>query len=171
MGIIVAAVVCCVAGFFCPIFNYPNEDHLIITFLGALAAFVVISNYALMVEIRNKTKEDIELRQMDLSIMNQKIDALSKGYGVEEIAIRELFDYKKLSIIQFERRIDTYYVVYLNEKKPVFVKVTGPKEQKKAVRFSPKEYLDNIKDEETRKDKADKLGKGGFSKEDLGITD
>lgn len=60
MGIIAAAVVCCVVGFFCPVFKYADENNLVITFLGALAAFVVISNYAQMVEMRNETNKKLD---------------------------------------------------------------------------------------------------------------
>lgn len=93
MVIIVLAIVCCVISFFCPIFKYPNEDNLVITFLGALAAFVVISNYAIMVEIRNKAKDDIKTMEervekiagleeyYDYAIKNE-IATLLQNYGI-----------------------------------------------------------------------------------------
>ena len=78
MAVILAAVICCIVGFFCPKFEYLNADNIVITFLGALAAFVVISNYALMVETRNNAKEDLE----------------KMGKKVEKIAgLEEYYDY------------------------------------------------------------------------------
>lgn len=55
--IIALAVLCCIIGFFWHPFEYPNEDGLVITFLGALAAFVVISNYAQISELKQKTEK------------------------------------------------------------------------------------------------------------------
>lgn len=79
--------------------------------------------------------------------MNQKIDALTKGYGIEEIAIRELFDFNELSFVLLERMVmESYYIVtYYNE--TMLVKVIGNKENKKAKKCSPKEYLEHYKDE------------------------
>jgi len=93
MGIIAAAVLCCVVGFFFPIFKYNNTNNIVITFLGALAAFVVISNYAQMVEIRNETKakldeiEDKEKKFRGLDIyydnsIKKDIVKVLKNYGV-----------------------------------------------------------------------------------------
>ncbi len=145
-----------------------GNTSIVLAFIGILATFVVISNYAQMLEIRNKTKDDIEQRQRDLSIMNQKIDALAKGFGVEEIAIRELFDYCKLNIVQFDRcAMCTYYVVYKDERKPVLVKVSGAPDQKKAIDYSPKEYLDLLKDDELKKEKKQVLLIAGFMRNEL----
>lgn len=145
-----------------------GNTSIVLAFIGILATFVVISNYAQMLEIRNKTKDDIEQRQQDLRIMNQKIDALAKGYGVEEIAIREFFDYCELSIVQFDRRTTcTYYVVYKDERKPVLVKVSGTADQKKAIDFSPKEYLDLLKEDELKKEKKRLLLIAGFMRNEL----
>lgn len=150
MVVILAAVICCIVGFFCPKFEYLNADNIVITFLGALAAFVVISNYALMVEIRNETKDDILQRQRDMSITNQKIDALVKGYGVDEIAIRELFDFKELSLRLWESlTLENYYLV-THDNETMLVVVTGTKSNRRARRCSPQEYLEHYKNDQKR---------------------
>lgn len=74
MVIIAAAVVCCICGFFFNIFEYDNKDNIVITFLGALAAFVVISNYAQMVEVRNQTDKRIKELESKLEAMSTTID-------------------------------------------------------------------------------------------------
>lgn len=74
MVVIVAAVVCCIIGFFSPKFEYLDENNLVITFLGALAAFVVISNYAQLVEIRNKTDEKMDQMKNELDELHKKLD-------------------------------------------------------------------------------------------------
>ena len=122
-----------------------GNTSIVLAFIGILATFVVISNYAQMLEIRNKTKDDIEQRQHDLRIMNQKIDALTKDYGIEEIAIRELFGFNELSFVLLERLVmESYYIVTYNNE-TMLVVVTGYKSNTRARRCSPLEYLENYK--------------------------
>lgn len=69
MLVIIGAIVCCIVGFFSPIFKYPNEDNLVITFLGALATFVVISNIAQVIEIRNETNKKMDEVRLKLELI------------------------------------------------------------------------------------------------------
>lgn len=117
MGIIVAAVVCCVVGFFCPVFKYADENNLVITFLGALAAFVVISNYAQMVEIKNDTKrklDDIQEKEKkinkfiayyDNQIKKDVLSVLKKNYSVNNALPICDVDIKNVEALRFLVRI------------------------------------------------------------------
>ena len=168
MFVIVVAVVCCVAGFFCHKFEYEDPDNLVVTFLGALAAFVVISNYALMVEIKNKTKDDIEKRQRDLDIMNQKIDALAKGFGIDEIAIKELFNFEEISFRLWESIVmENYYIVTYNNE-TMLVVVTGTKNNRRARKCSPKEYLEHYRNDPKRQEELkEELMKSGIPRSEF----
>lgn len=125
--------------------------------VGILATFVVISNYAQMVEIRKKTEDDIRSREKEMDIMNKKINAMLKKYGVDEVAIMELFDYRELTYEYFDNSgLYNFFVVRLNsEIKPVFVCVGASKGQKKAHIEQPKDYLEkyykNDQDEMTKR--------------------
>ena len=74
MGIMALAVLCCIAGFFFNIFEYENEDNIVITFLGALASFVVISNYAQMVEVRNTTNRELDKMRDELGVLYKRLE-------------------------------------------------------------------------------------------------
>ena len=120
MGIIVAAVVCCVVGFFCPVFKYADENNLVITFLGALAAFVVISNYAQMVEIKNDTKrklDDIQEKEKkinkfiayyDNQIKKDVLSVLKKKYSVNNALPIYDVDIKNVEALRFLVRIKVH---------------------------------------------------------------
>lgn len=97
MIIIAGAVLCCVAGFFFNIFEYPNADNLVITFLGALTAFVVISNYALMVEIRKETEKGLDEMRSTLNEYKDKLEQLD-GYYEDTIVnhIADVLNKKKV---------------------------------------------------------------------------
>ena len=167
MVVILAAVICCIVGFFFPVFKYSDPNNLVITFLGILATFVVVSNYAQMIEIRKEMKDDIEQRRMDLNVMSQKIKALTKGYGVDEIAIRELFEYKDINIRFIEKAKAFAFFVVDSENKTFFIKVSGLKENKKAEKCSPKEYLDIFKEySEERSERKSVLINNGISPEE-----
>lgn len=111
MVVIVAAVVCCIIGFFCPKFEYLDENNLVITFLGALAAFVVISNYAQMVEVRNQTDKRIKELEEKLENMNTKMDGMTRTIETDRDKI-----YAKFSGVEKMMYVDQgvfyrYYVI------------------------------------------------------------
>lgn len=58
--IAIIAVICCLIGCFMPKFTFPNADNIVITFLGALATFVVVSNYVQILEIKKSCDRKIE---------------------------------------------------------------------------------------------------------------
>jgi len=97
MVIISGAVLCCVAGFFFNIFEYQNADNIVITFLGALAAFAVISNYALMVEIRKETEKGLDEMRNTLNAYKDKLEQLD-GYYEDTIVnhIADVLNKKKV---------------------------------------------------------------------------
>lgn len=171
MVVIVAAVICCIIGFFSPKFEYLDENNLVITFLGSLAAFVVISNYAQMVEIRKKTEDDIRSRKKDMDIMEKKISAILKKYGVDEVAIMELFDYRELAYdyFGFSGKYNFYVVRLATEIKPVFVGVGASSGPKKAYIEQPKDYLEKYykNDQEETKKRKDVLISMGFPKSEV----
>lgn len=83
--VMIFAIACCIIGFFHPVFKYDNAN-LVITFLGILATFVVVSNFSQVSEIRNNTEKDLEKmrKKMDenqkdtekkLSDMRKDLDA------------------------------------------------------------------------------------------------
>ncbi len=97
--VIIGAIVCCIVGFFCPRFTYLNADNIVITFLGVLATFVVISNFSQVADIRDRTEKELDRmqKQMDLKELEQekeihkvqeKIDSTDK----ELIELKPLFD-------------------------------------------------------------------------------
>lgn len=111
---IVGAVVCCIVGFFSPVFKYPNEDNLVITFLGALAAFVVISNYAQMAEIRNKT--DKELGKMKKELHETSIKLSEMGNISQRIISSFFVDINRIKLrIENEKTSQDETVLLLNE--------------------------------------------------------
>ncbi len=135
MGIIAAAVLCCVVGFFCPIFKYPNEDNLVITFLGALAAFVIISNYAIMVEIRNKAKDDI--KEMEERV--EKIAGLEEyyDYAIKNEIAKLLQNYNVNGA--FEINPKTMKIEYAGNM-TFFVRIRIPKRDKGEIILDEMEY-------------------------------
>ena len=72
--VIIGAIVCCIVGFFCPRFTYLNADNIVITFLGVLATFVVISNFSQVADIRDRTEKELDRmqKQMDLKELEQE---------------------------------------------------------------------------------------------------
>lgn len=116
MLVIIAAVVCCIIGFFSPVFKYPNEDNLVITFLGALAAFVVISNYAQMMEIRNKTNKELDNMKKELHETSIK---LSEMGNISQRIISSFFvDINRIRLkIENEKTSLDETVLLLNELK------------------------------------------------------
>lgn len=97
--VIIGAIICCIAGFFCPKFEYLNADNIVITFLGILATFVVISNFSQVADIRDRTEKELDWmkKQMDVKEIeyNEKIDKTQKQIdltGKELIELKPLFD-------------------------------------------------------------------------------
>lgn len=114
MVIIAAAVVCCICGFFFNIFEYDNKDNIVITFLGALAAFVVISNYAQMVEIRNKTDKELDKMKKELHETSIKLSEMDK---ISQRIISSFYvDINRIKLkIENEKTCQDETVLLLNE--------------------------------------------------------
>ena len=158
MGIIVAAVACCVVGFFCPIFKYPNEDNLVITFLGALAAFVVISNFALMMEIRNKTENKIKEFENRLEAMNTTIDDKVYVTDTDKENIKNMYMAIEKIVFCDHGVLFRYYAIK-DTSGYKMLKVTGySKEGINEIEF--KEYLRRFSDDmkESEKEKLKNFG-------------
>lgn len=152
MFVIVAAVVCCIIGFFFHKFEYDNTNNIVITFLGALAAFVVISNYAQMVDIRNKTderldemKDELEKKTEELSKKTdriiQKIDAILSG-ELDIVAIKEKYKYEVKDITLIENAVyGRYYEVEFDDLPPVIAYVQGKKDDLKVEEVAYSDYM------------------------------
>ena len=155
MAIIAAAVICCVVGFFCPIFKYPNEDNLIITFLGALAAFVVISNFAMMVEIRNKTENKIKDFENKLEAMNTTIDEKVNVMDTDKENIKNI--YMALEKIMFcDQGVLFRYYAIKDTAGYKMLKVMGYSEEGiDEIEF--KEYLRRFSDDDMKESEKNKL--------------
>ncbi len=65
--IMVMAILACVIGMFCPRYSCQSTDNIVITFVGILATFVVVSNYAQVIEIRNDLNKKVDkiIKEMD----------------------------------------------------------------------------------------------------------
>lgn len=155
MGIIVAALVCCIVGFFCPVFKYPNEDNMVITFLGALAAFVVISNFALMVEIRNKTENKIKEFENKLGAMNTTIDEKVNVMDTDKENIKNM--YMALEKMMFcDHGVLFRYYAIKDTSGYKMLKVMGySKEGINEIEF--KEYLRRFSDDDMKESEKKKL--------------
>lgn len=145
MGIIVAAVVCCVVGFFCPVFKYADENNLVITFLGALAAFVVISNYAQMVEVRNQTDKRIKELEDKLENMNDKVDGMERIIEIDTERIKTKFEGVEKMMFVAKGEFYRYYVIYRQDKYKM-VEIRG----KDAFELSFKKFLSRYDDESVK---------------------
>lgn len=159
MVIIAAAVACCVVGFFCPIFKYPNEDNLVITFLGALAAFVVISNFALMVEIRNKTENKIKEFENKLEAMNTAIDEKVNVIEIDKENIKNMYMALEKMLFCDQGVLFRYYAIK-DTSGYKMLKVMGySKEGINEIEF--KEYLRRFSDNDMREAEKKKLNNFG----------
>lgn len=162
MGIIAAAVVCCVVGFFFPIFKYPDEDNLVITFLGALAAFVVISNFALMVEIRNKTENKIKEFENKLEAMNTTIDEKVNVMDTDKENIKNMYMAIEKMMFCDQGVLFRYYAIK-DTSGYKMLKVMGySKEGINEIEF--KEYLRRFSDDDMKESEKKKL-------KDFGVPD
>lgn len=72
--VIIGAIVCCIVGFFCPRFKYIDANNIVITFLGILATFVVISNFSQVADIRNNTENELERMREMMKDSRNKVD-------------------------------------------------------------------------------------------------
>lgn len=155
MAIIAAAVICCVVGFFCPIFKYTNEDNLIITFLGALAAFVVISNFAMMVEIRNKTENKIKDFENKLETMSTTIDEKVIVMDTDKENIKNI--YMAIEKIMFcDQGVLFRYYAIKDTSGYKMLKVMGYSEEGiDEIEF--KEYLRRFSDDDMKESEKNKL--------------
>lgn len=94
MFVIIVAVVCCIIGFFFPVFSYDDPEHLIVTFIGVLATFAVVSNFSQVADIRNQT--DVELTRLKEQLAskekecNEKIDNTKKQIDMTDKELEEM---------------------------------------------------------------------------------
>lgn len=70
----IIAIVICSLGIIFPCLEISKENS-IVTFLGVLATFVVISNFSQVADIRNETKEKLGKIREELSDMRKDLDA------------------------------------------------------------------------------------------------
>lgn len=145
MGVIVAAVICCIIGFFCPVFKYADESNLVITFLGALAAFVVISNYAQMVEMRNQMNKRIMELENKLENMNDKVDGLEKTIEIDKDRIQTKFEGAEKTMFVEQGPFYRYYVICQRGKFKM-IEIRG----KDAFELSFEKYLSRYDDESVK---------------------
>lgn len=85
-----------------------GDNSLVLAFIGILATFVVISNYAQMLEVRHSTKDDVEK-------MNKRIEDINKNL--------QLMD-------RIYRDITSSYIVELNK---IHQTVQNPTDENEAV--------------------------------------
>ncbi len=145
MGIMALAVLCCIAGFFFNIFEYENNDNIVITFLGALAAFVVISNYAQMVDIRDQTNKRIKELDDKLENMNNKVDGMEKTIEIDKERIQTKFEAIAKMMLVAKGEFYRYYVIYQQDKYKM-VEIRG----KDAFELSFKKFLSRYDDESVK---------------------
>lgn len=155
MFVIVAAIICCIIGFFYPKFEYTNTDNLVITFLAALAAFVVISNYALMVEIRNKTENKIKEFENKLEAMNTTIDEKVNVMDTDKENIKNI--YMALEKIMFcdQGVLFRYYAIKDTAGYKMLKAMGYSKEGIDEIEF--KEYLRRFSDDDMKESQKNKL--------------
>lgn len=164
MLVIIGAIVCCIVGFFCPIFKYPNEDNLVITFLGALAAFVVISNFTLMMEIRNKTENKLKEFEDKLGTMSTTIDEKVRVTDTDKANIRNKYLTIEKMMFCDQGVLFRYYVIK-DLSGYIMLKVMGYSEADiHEIEF--KEYLRRFSDDDMRESEKKKLKNFGVP-EDL----
>lgn len=155
MGIIAAAVLCCVVGFFCPIFKYDNTNNIVITFLGALAAFVVISNYAQMVEIRNKTENKLKEFEDKLESMSTTIDEKVRVTDTDKTNIRNKYLTIEKMMFCDQGVLFRYYAIK-DQSRYIMLKIMGYSEESiDEIEF--KEYLRRFSDDDMRESEKKKL--------------
>ena len=155
MFVIVAAVVCCIIGFFFHKFEYPNTDNLVITFLGALAAFVVISNYAQMVEIRNKTENKLKEFEDKLRAMNTTIDEKVRVTETDKANIRNKYLTIEKMMFCDQGVLFRYYAIK-DQSGYIMLKIMGYSEESiDEIEF--KEYLRRFSDDGMRESEKKKL--------------
>ena len=155
MGIIAAAVLCCVVGFFFPIFKYDNTNNIVITFLGALAAFVVISNYAQMMEIRNKTENKLKEFEDKLGTMNTTIDEKVRVTDTDKANIRNKYLTIEKMLFCDHGVLFRYYAIK-DQSGYIMLKIMGYSEESiDEIEF--KEYLKRFSDDDMRESEKKKL--------------
>lgn len=155
MGIIAAAVLCCVVGFFCPIFKYDNTNNIVITFLGALAAFVVISNYAQMVEIRNKTENKLKEFEGKLGVMSTTIDEKVRVTETDKANIRNKYLTIEKMMFCDQGVLYRYYAIK-DQSGYIMLKIMGYSEEAiDEIEFI--EYLRRFSDDDMRESEKKKL--------------
>lgn len=155
LWVIIGAVICCIVGFFCPIFKYPNEDNLVITFLGALATFVVISNYAQMMEIRNKTENKLKEFEDKLGTMNTTIDEKVRVTDTDKANIRNKYLTIEKMLFCDQGVLFRYYAIK-DQSGYIMLKIMGYSEESiDEIEF--KEYLRRFPDDDMRESEKKKL--------------
>lgn len=165
LWVIIGAVICCIVGFFCPIFKYPNEDNLVITLLGALAAFVVISNFTLMMEIRNKTENKLKEFEDKLKTMNTTIDEKVRVTDTDKANIRN--KYLTIEKILFcDQGVLFRYYAIKTLSGYIMLKILGYSE-KDIQEIEFKEYLRRFSDDDMKETEKKKLKNFGVPANEL----
>jgi len=118
--VIIGAIVCCIVGFFCPKFEYLNSDNIVITFLGILATFVVISNFSQVADIRNNTENELErMRKMMVDSKNEvgkELDKMKEELNETNIKLSERDNISQRIISSFVVDINRIRLKIENEK-------------------------------------------------------
>lgn len=155
LWVIIGAVVCCIIGFFCPIFKYPNEDNIVITFLGALAAFVVICNFTLMMETKNKTENKLKEFEDKLENMNTTIDEKVRVTDTDKANIRNKYLTLEKMMFCDQGTLFRYYAIK-DLSGYIMLKVMGYSEENiHEIEF--KEYLRRFSDDDMKESEKKKL--------------
>ena len=71
--IMVLAILACVIGMFCPRYSCQSSDNIVITFVGILATFVVVSNYVQVIEIRNDLNKKVDTIRKEMDDIQEKM--------------------------------------------------------------------------------------------------
>ncbi len=125
--------------------NNLGDTPKVMGLVGILAAFVVISNYAQMVEVRNQTDKRIKELEEKLENMNTNMEGMTKTIETDRDKI-----YAKFSGVEKMMYVDQgvfyrYYVIYQQDKYKM-VEIRG----KDAFELSFKKFLSRYDDESVK---------------------
>lgn len=84
--------------------------------IGILATFVVVSNYAQMVEIRNQTDKRIKELEDKLEYLNNKLYGMEKTIEIDKERIKTKFEDTVKTMFVDNGYFYRYYVIYQKDK-------------------------------------------------------
>ena len=125
--------------------NNLGDTPKVMGLVGILAAFVVISNFAQMVEIRNQTDKRIKELENKLENMNNKVDGMEKTIEIDKERIQTKFEAIAKMMFVAKGEFYRYYVIY-QQNKYKMVEIRG----KDAFELSFKKFLSRYDDESVK---------------------